>query len=247
MDNRQEKLQQQRETRRKRRQRNQILAYVVLLLLIALMAVGIVTGVKYLPQWQEQRRQEEQAEQESLQSELEQQIEQSEESIETPPEVPEPTAEPIPELTEEEKLDEVINAMIDAMPLEDKISGLFFVTPESITDVSAAVKAGDGTREALVRYAVGGIVYAKKNIRDAEQFREMLGNTELYSKYPIFLGIEEEGGGISPLAAAGLIDKQTSAADIGAAGDPAAAYQAGTGLGMSHPAFKARTAACSEL
>lgn len=231
MDNRQDKLQQQREARRKRRQRNQILAYVALLLLIALTAVGIVTGVKYLTQWQEQRRQEEQAEQESLQSELEQQIEQSEESIEAPPDVPEPTEEPIPELTQEEKLDEIINAMIDAMPLEDKVSGLFFVTPESITNVGAAVKAGDGTREALSRYAVGGIVYADKNIKNAEQFREMLGNTELYSKYPIFLGIEEEGGSVSPLAAAGLIEKQSSAADIGAAGDPAAAYQAGTGLG----------------
>lgn len=231
MDNRQDKLQQQRDARRKRRQRNQILAYVTLLLLIALMAVGIVAGVKRLTQWQEQKTQEEQAQQESLQSMLEQQMEQ-EESIAAPPEEPEATPEPIPELTPEEKLDKVINAMIDAMPLEDKVAGLFFVTPESITNVETAVKAGDGTREALARYAVGGIVYSKKNIRDAQQFREMLDNTELYSKYPIFLGIEEEGGGVSPLAAAGLIDKQPSAADIGAGGDAGAAYQAGTGLGM---------------
>ena len=231
MDDRQDKLRQQREARRKRRQRNQILAYVVLLVLIALMAVGIVTGVKYLAQWREQKTQEEQEEQESLQSSLEQQIGQSEESIEAPPETPAETPEPIPELTQEEKLDAIINAMIDAMPLEDKVSGLFFVTPESITNVSAAVKAGDGTREALSRFAVGGIVYDKKNIKDAEQFREMLGNTELYSKYPIFLGVEEEGGKVSPLAAAGLLDKQPSAADIGAGGDPAAAYQAGIGLG----------------
>lgn len=96
-------------------------------------------------------------------------------------------------MTPEEKLDGIINTMIEVMPLEDKVSGLFFVTPESITDVNAAVRAGDGTREALIRYAVGGIVYDKKNIQNAEQFGEMLGNTELYSKYPIFLGIEEEG------------------------------------------------------
>lgn len=231
MDNRQDKLQQQRDARRKRRQRNQTLAYAVLLLLIALMAVGIVTGVKYLTQWQEQKRQAEQEQQESLQSMLEQQIEQEEESIVAPPEEPEETPEPIPELTPEQKLDEVINAMIDAMPLEDKVAGLFFVTPESVTNVATAVKAGDGTREALTRYAVGGIVYSQKNIRDAEQFREMLSNTELYSKYPIFLGIEEEGGNVSPLAAAGLIDKQPSGADIGAGGDAGAAYQAGNGLG----------------
>lgn len=223
-------MQQQRDARRKRRQRNQILAYITLLLLIALLAAGIVTGVKYLTQWQEQKRQEEQQQQESLQSMLEQQMQEEEESIEAPPEVPEATPEPIPELTPEEKLDQVINSMIDSMPLEDKVAGLFFVTPESITNVETAVKAGDGTREALTRYAVGGIVYSKNNIRDAEQFREMLSNTELYSKYSIFLGIEEEGGSISPLAAAGLIPKQSSAADIGADGDASAAYQAGTEL-----------------
>lgn len=226
-------MQQQREARRRRRQRNQILAYATVLVLIALIAVGIVIGVRYLKQWQEQRQQEEQWQQESMQEQLEQQLESEEESIQAPPEEPEATPEPIPELTPEEKLDNVINAMIEAMPLEDRVSGLFFVTPESITDVNAAVRAGDGTREALTRYAVGGIIYDKKNIQNAEQFREMLSNTELYSKYPLFLGIEEEGGDVSPLAAAGLIDRQASAADIGEGGDPGAAYQAGSGLGAA--------------
>ena len=230
-------MQQQREARRKRRKRNQILAYATVLALIALMAVGIVVGIKYLTQWQDQRQQEEQRQQESMQNELEQQLESKEESIVAPPDEPEVTPEPIPELTPEEKLDGVINAMIEAMPLEDKVSGLFFVTPESITDVNAAVRAGDGTREALIRYAVGGIVYDKKNIQSAEQFREMLGNTELYSKYPLFLGIEEEGGSVSPLAAAGLIDKQPSAADIGAGGDAGAAYLAGSSLGAGMASY----------
>lgn len=230
-------MQQQREARRKRRLRNQILAYATVLVLIGMMAVGIVIGVKYLTQWQEQRRQEEQQQQESMQAQLEQQLESEEESIAAPPEEPEETPEPIPELTPEEKLDGIINTMIEVMPLEDKVSGLFFVTPESITDVNAAVRAGDGTRDALIRYAVGGIVYNKKNIQSAEQFREMLSNTELYSKYPLFLGIEEEGGGVSPLAEAGLIDKQPSAADIGAGGDAAAAYQAGSGLGAGMASY----------
>ena len=98
--------------------------------------------------------------------------------------------------------------------------------------MDVAVKAGDGTKDALTRYAVGGIIYSKQNIRDAAQFQEMLSNTDLYSKYPLFLGIEEEGGKISPLAAAGLIEKQSSAADIGAGGDVGAARQAGSSLGQ---------------
>lgn len=232
MENQQDKLQQQREARRKRRQRNQILAYITVLLLIALMAVGIVSGVKYLKERQEQERQEAQEQQESQQTMLEQQFATEEDNIQAPPEEPEETPEPIPELTPEEKLDAIINAMIEYMPLEDKVAGLFFVTPEAITDVSVAVKAGEGTKDALTRYAVGGIIYQKKNIKNAEQFKEMLSNTDLYSKYPIFLGIEEEGGSISPMAAAGLIDKQASPADIGAGEDTGAAYQAGNGLGQ---------------
>lgn len=225
-------MQQQREVRRKRRQRNQILAYTTVLILIALMAVGIVSGVRYLKERQDQEQQAALKQQEQQQSMLEQQFASEEESIAAPPEEPETTPEPIPELTPEEKLDQVINAMIEAMPLEDKVAGVFFVTPEAITDVDVAVKAGEGTKDALTQYAVGGIIYNRKNIKDAEQFKEMLGNTDLYSKYPIFLGVEEEGGGISPLAEAGLIDKQASAADIGAGGDAGAAYQAGNSLGQ---------------
>ncbi|MDE5891546.1 MAG: beta-N-acetylhexosaminidase, partial [Acetatifactor sp.] len=232
MENQQDKLQQQREARRRRRQRNQILAYTTVLVLIALVAVGIVSGVRYIKDRQELERQDAQDQQESQQAMLEQQFATEEESIVPPPEEPEPTMEPIPELTPEEKLDQVINAMIDSMPLEDKVAGVFFVSPEAVTGVDVAVKAGDGTKDALMRYAVGGILYSKKNIRDAGQFQEMLGNTDLYSKYPIFLGIEEEGGSISPLAAAGLIDKQSSAADIGAGGDVSAARQAGSNMGQ---------------
>lgn len=232
MDNQQDKLQQQRDARRRRRQRNQILAYITVLVLIALVAVGIVSGVRYIKEWQEQERQASQEQQESQQAMLEQQFATEEESLEAPPEEPEPTAEPIPELTPEEKLDQVINAMIEAMPLEDKVAGLFFVTPEAITGVDVAVKAGDGTKDALTRYAVGGIIYSKKNIRDAGQFQELLNNTDLYSKYPIFLGVEEEGGSVGPLAASGLIDKQSSAADIGAGGDVGAARQAGSSMGQ---------------
>lgn len=218
-------MQQRRDIRRKRRQRNQILAYAAVLVMIALVGFGIVCGVKYLTGRQEQAVREQQ---ESQQAMLEQQFASEEESLEIPQEEAQET---IPELTPEEKLDAVINAMIDAMPIEDKVAGLFFVTPEAITGVDTAVKAGDGTKDALTQYAVGGIIYSKKNIKDAEQFREMLSNTELYSKYPIFLGVEEEGGSVSTLAAAGLIDKQSSAADIGGSGDVGQAYSAGAGLG----------------
>ena len=111
------------------------------------------------------------------------------------------------------------------------MAGLFIVTPEAITGVSTAVQAGEGTQKALTKYAVGGIVYFEKNIRSREQIAEMLDNTELYTKYPIFLAVDEEGGSVSRVAKAGIGEKTASAAEIGAGGDTQAAYQAGTTIG----------------
>ncbi len=135
--------------------------------------------------------------------------------------------------TEEELLDELVNAAIEVMPIQDKIAGLFFVSPESITGVNAAVKAGEGTRTALEKYAVGGLVYASKNIQSESQFSEMLNKTLTLVSYPTFLGVIEEGGKVSSVTNSGIGTKVSSAADLAAAGDLNAVTEAGTSLGST--------------
>lgn len=213
--------QDRREARRKRRQRNQIMAYVTVILFIVLLAVGIVVGVKYLTQTAQE---EEEVKQQQMDAMLA-----TEESIEEPT-IEEPT-EVIVELTPEQKLDEIVNAGIEVMPLEDKVAGLFLVTPEAITGVSTAVKAGDGTREALAKYAVGGMIYFSKNIQSEDQIKEMVDNTKLYTKYPLFIAVDEEGGSVSRLADAGIGTRMASAQDIATTGDTQNAYQAGSTIG----------------
>lgn len=217
----QDKKDAKRAARRKRRQRNQILAYLTLIVMIVVLAAGIVSGVSLLTE-----RSEQQEEAQSSQQEVVDDILASEEVIATP----EPTPEVI-ELTPEQKLDEIVNAGIEVMPIEDKVAGLFIVTPESITGVSTAVKAGEGTQEALSKYAVGGIVYFAKNMRSEEQLKEMLDNTQLYSKYPLFLAVDEEGGSVSRVAGAGLAEKQKGAKEIGETEDANNAYLTGTAIG----------------
>ena len=117
------------------------------------------------------------------------------------------------------------------MPLEDKVAGLFITTPESITGVSAAVQAGDGTKDALSQYPVGGIVYAAKNIQSADQLKQMIDNTKLYTSYPLFIAIDGEGSDTDAVAAAGLGTKVDTPQSIGAAGDTNNAYLAGTTVG----------------
>ena len=210
-----------REQRRKRRHRNQAIAYLALFLLIALVVAGVVTGVKTYTEYQKASKEQEEAYQSQYQEIL-----QSEEPIEMVQ-----TTETVPEPTPEEKLDQLVDAQIESMPLEDKVAGLFVVTPESITGVTTAVQAGDGTKAALEKYAVGGIVYFRKNIQSKDQLMKMIDNTELYSRYPLFIAIDEEGGSVSRIADSGIADRMDSAQKIGQTQNTDSAYQAGSTIG----------------
>lgn len=212
--------QDRREARRKRRQRNQIAAYMTVLVFIIVLSLGIVLGVKQLTLTARER--------EEVQQEKVDEVFATEETIEVPEEIP---TETVVELSPEEKLDQIVNAVIEVMPLEDRVAGLFVVTPEAITGVSTAIKAGDGTREALSQYAVGGIVYFGKNMQSEAQLKEMIENTKLYSKYPLFIAVDEEGGSVSRVAEAGIGTKVDAAKTIGETGDANNAYQAGSSIG----------------
>lgn len=51
--------------------------------------------------------------------------------------------------TKEEALNDMVEDTLAGMTLEQKVAGLFFVTPEQLTGVSQVVAAGDATRESL--------------------------------------------------------------------------------------------------
>jgi beta-N-acetylhexosaminidase len=220
MEQNNQEQQERREARRRRRVRNQVMAYITVIVFIAAMAAGIVFGVQYLTGASREKEQEKQEQVDQMLG--------TEESIAEPENGSEEIVE---ELTSQQKLDAIVDAGIEVMPLEDKVAGLFIVTPESITGVSAAVKAGDGTKDALTQYAVGGIVYSARNIQSESQFKEMIDNTKLYANYPLFVAVEDEGGNNSPLAEKGLVTKQDGAVTIGETGDANQAYQAGSAIG----------------
>lgn len=217
-----------REFRRKRRMRNQILAYVSLVLILAVVSVGGYFGIKAISGAVSEKQQQEQME-EALAA-----AQQAEEEMTEVPEdetvvsetVEEATTETVEEYTEEDLLDEVVESCISEMSLEDKVAGLFIVTPEALTGVDRVLKAGDGTKEALAKYPVGGLIYFKQNIQSEEQITEMLANTTAMSKYPIFLAVDEEGDSVARVADALKLDKISSAASLGETENPDNAYDA---------------------
>ncbi len=232
-----------REYRRKRRQQNQRIAYGVMagiLLLIIVAVVVLVIGMKK-PQGQAQGDAGVQQGQSGVQDAFD-----SEVAI-TPP--PEPTATPEPTLSPEALLEQRIEETIAEMTIMEKVAGLFIVTPEAITGVQAAVQAGEGTKDALEEYAVGGLIYFAKNIESKEQLSLMISNTKAYSRYPLFIAVDEEGGSVSRVAGAGLATGQPSAAEIGATGDANNAYVAGSNIGayLSEIGFNVNLAPVADL
>ena len=212
-----------REERRRRRVRNQILVYVTTVVVIALVVVGIVFAVVKVSGVVRSRQK---AAQQAEQEEQQQQQKETEEIV-----ISEPT--PIEEEPREERdaLDDVVDTCIDAMSLEDKVAGLFIITPEQLTGVGTAIKAGEATQTALNDHAVGGLVYHGANIKSADQFSTMLTTTAAMSRYPIFLAVTEEGGeGTVAKSAISVADVKTFA-EMAETGDSSVARSAGSEMG----------------
>ena len=168
--------------RRARRKRSQLVAYITLGVIFVVIIGILIFGIHMLRKTLGNRP----AEQEAA-VEASEEVSAEPAVIETPQEEQE-----VQEYTEEELMDEVLGNILSEMTLEDKVAGLFLVTPEQLTGVDTAVKAGTGTQEALGKYAVGGVIYAPKNIKSADQIKEMLETTASMSKYPIFTVLSQQ-------------------------------------------------------
>lgn len=70
---------------------------------------------------------------------------------------------------------------------------MMIVTPESITGVEKATEAGEATKTAIEKYPVGGLIYFSKNIVSENQIKNMINNSQSYSKIPLFISVDEEG------------------------------------------------------
>lgn len=222
-----------RKSRRIRRVRSQIISYSVLSVVLAAIVVGCVVGIRAAKDVLQDRAAAKEA---SLQAALEAskalESAQAEEAVADLLDLNDTGQESAETYTPEEAFREMVEESIAGMTLEQKVAGLFFVTPEQLTGVGKAVQAGDGTREALAKYPVGGLVYFKQNIQSEEQLSEMLANTVSYSAFPLFLGVDEEGGQVARLAdALHLEGKAEPAAKIGAEGDVQAVYAAYESIG----------------
>ena len=168
----------------------------------------------------------------------------------------EPETEP---MTEQQKREKMIREYIQTLSLEDKVSGLFIITPEALTGYGQVTEAGATTREALENYPVAGIVYFASNIVDREQVQQMLAATKEFGS--AYIGRDEKTEQVpeagtdaaaeaSEAAAPGAgTDGESEAAAPGAGTDgesEAASAEAGTGTDASAEAAAAAAPEDSE-
>lgn len=169
-----------------------MLAYMTLLILIALALAGGYMGVnavvKYVKNYNEKVS--------AAIAEAESSVDDGLESVPAQSEAEGETDEAGSAVNSGmDELDELVENQLQEMTLEQMVAGMFMVSPESITGVTAAIKAGDSTKTAIEQNPVGGLLYSAKNFRSKEQFLEMLTKTrEFSSKRPLFLAVARESG-----------------------------------------------------
>ncbi|MBE7042538.1 MAG: glycoside hydrolase family 3 protein [Ruminococcaceae bacterium] len=126
----------------------------------------------------------------------------------------------------------LVSHLMSQMTLSEMIYQMLFVTPEALTNVGQVVSAGETTKQALQRHPVGGIVYFAANLENRQQTIEMIQNSQSYSKIPLFISVDEEGGLVSRLGKNSAMGTtyHPPMRTIGDTYNPQNAYQIGTTL-----------------
>ncbi|MBR5110910.1 MAG: glycoside hydrolase family 3 [Clostridia bacterium] len=120
--------------------------------------------------------------------------------------------------------------MMRRMSDYEKICQLFFVSPEMLTGekrVSALPDEGN----VFSLYPVGGVILFGQNIESEAQLKQltaqMNAQADAAKLYPLFIGVDEEGGLVSRIANKLGYDPAMSPDEIGKTGDDSLAYAAG--------------------
>lgn len=129
-----------------------------------------------------------------------------------------------------------VEEKLETMSLEEKVAQLFILSPEALTGVDLVEQAGEQTKQAIENYPIGGLFYVSANMGSEKQIKKMLAGVQQYSQdrigLPLFLGIQEEGGKISPFEGNSSFKLDVeSASTLGKNGDTDATYNAGKSIG----------------
>lgn len=74
-----------------------------------------------------------------------------------------------------------ITEQLSTMTTEEKVAQMFLISPETLTGTEPVSIAGEGTRSALDKYPIGGLIYSDGNYQGREQFGALVSGAQRYS------------------------------------------------------------------
>ncbi len=127
--------------------------------------------------------------------------------------------------------------ILNNMSIEEKIGQLFIVNFEALDSSKGAIYEFKEINEKIIRsihkYHVGGVVFFARNIETIDQTKNFVNTLQEYSKIPLFISVDEEGGKVSRIG--NNTNMSTTAFEsmesIGNTNDPQLAYNAGDIIG----------------
>lgn len=130
-------------------------------------------------------------------------------------------------------IEEKVSEKIASMTLEEKVAGLFFVTPAQLMGLQSDVTViGSEFGDKASTYPVGGLLFDESNMLSEDEFTTFISNVKVYVNEDTFFGVENKGGEGAPFVAAGFTENviashQEIGENLGASG----AYSAGISIG----------------
>lgn len=92
-----------------------------------------------------------------------------------------------------------IDFVMNSMSLHEKVCQMILPSFATLSGVKGAKISGDITKKALEDYPVSGIIYDSSNFETEEQTKQMLDDVKQYTKIPLILTLDEEGGRVARL------------------------------------------------
>ncbi|MFJ5770594.1 beta-N-acetylhexosaminidase [Psychrobacillus sp. NPDC093180] len=141
-----------------------------------------------------------------------------------------PKVDHISVVTDPVEVTEQVNPLIGEMTLREKIGQMIF----------AGVKGtglSEETKQLVSSDKVGGLIFFKNNLKDVKEAVALLNAIKKESedeKFPLFLGVDQEGGRISRLPG---LSKLPTNKEIGKLNDSSYSYKIGAHLGEEMKAF----------
>lgn len=150
-------------------------------------------------------------------------------------------------------IDSQAREIASKLSLEEKVGQLFIIRPEALINNIATAEIENvadeaGIKEAtpeilqnLKKYHLGGLALFAKNLKTPEQTEKFMADLQNAADYPLFFGIDEEGGRVARIAnndSFGIDNVEGGMKAIGETGDVNKAYNAAEYIGSYLEKYK---------